>query len=75
MLLLLLALFTYAQLVMVQIIYIFFYRLLLAALHFNQNGSREVTRTMDGEVLCGSLPKVPQRWLVVRPVKEKPSYG
>ncbi|KAK9960334.1 hypothetical protein ABG768_008195 [Culter alburnus] len=42
-------------------------RLLLAALHFNHNGSREVARTRCVMFLKGGY--------VVRPIKEKPSYA
>ncbi|KAG1944833.1 hypothetical protein F2P79_014357 [Pimephales promelas] len=51
-------------------------RLLLAALHFNHNGSREVARTSDGEA-CYAVryPRFRKGGWVVRPVKEKPSYG
>ncbi|XP_048054275.1 uncharacterized protein LOC125273057 [Megalobrama amblycephala] len=51
-------------------------RLLLAALHFNHNGSREVTRTSDGEV-CYAVryPRFLKGGYVVRPIKEKPSYA
>lgn len=51
-------------------------RLLLAAMHFNHNGSREVARTSDGE-LCYAVryPRFRKGGWVVRPVKEKPSYA
>ncbi|KAG1959839.1 hypothetical protein F2P79_005978 [Pimephales promelas] len=51
-------------------------RLLLAALHFNHNGSREVARTSDGEA-CYAVryPRFRKGGWVVRPVKEKPSYA
>lgn len=54
----------------------FHYRLLLAALHFNSNGSREVAQTSDGE-LCYAFrfPRFRKGGWVVRPVKEMPSYG
>uniref|UniRef100_A0A671TX43 Uncharacterized protein n=1 Tax=Sparus aurata TaxID=8175 RepID=A0A671TX43_SPAAU len=51
-------------------------RLLLAALHFNSNGSREVAQTSDGEVYYAvRYPRLRKGGWVVRPVKEKPSYG
>ncbi|XP_056455475.1 uncharacterized protein LOC130389635 [Gadus chalcogrammus] len=51
-------------------------RLLLAALHYNHNGSREVARTHDGEVQYGvRYPRFRKGGWVVRPVKEKPSYA
>lgn len=54
----------------------FYYRLLLAALHFNSNGSREVAQTSDGEVYYAvRYPRFRKGGWVVRPVKEKPSYG
>ncbi|XP_030205821.1 uncharacterized protein LOC115538274 isoform X2 [Gadus morhua] len=50
-------------------------RLLLAALHFNSNG-RDVALTSEGEV-CYALryPRFRKGGGVVRPIKEKPSYG
>ncbi|XP_010793701.1 uncharacterized protein isoform X1 [Notothenia coriiceps] len=51
-------------------------RLLMAALHFNHNSSREVARTSDGEVryaVC--YPRFCKGGWVVRPIKEKPSYA
>ncbi|XP_078025289.1 uncharacterized protein LOC117260943 [Epinephelus lanceolatus] len=51
-------------------------RLLLAALHYNNNGSREIARTSDGEACFAvSYPRFRKGDCVVRPVKEKPSYA
>ncbi|KAL7394959.1 hypothetical protein ABVT39_007745 [Epinephelus coioides] len=49
--------------------------LLLAALHFNNNGSREIARTGDGEACYAvSYPRFRKGDCVVCPFKEKPSY-
>ncbi|KAJ4928894.1 hypothetical protein JOQ06_004516 [Pogonophryne albipinna] len=51
-------------------------RLLMAALHFNHNSSREVARTSDGEVRYAvRYPRFCKGGWVVRPIKEKPSYA
>ncbi|KAF3842820.1 hypothetical protein F7725_001669 [Dissostichus mawsoni] len=50
--------------------------LLMAALHFNHNSSREVARTSDGEVRYAvRYPRFCKGGWVVRPIKEKPSYA
>ncbi|KAJ4922275.1 hypothetical protein JOQ06_021619, partial [Pogonophryne albipinna] len=50
--------------------------LLMAALHFNHNSSREVARTRDGEVRYAvRYPRFCKGDWVVRPIKEKPSYA
>ncbi|KAK7877112.1 hypothetical protein WMY93_032192 [Mugilogobius chulae] len=50
-------------------------RLLLAALHYNQNSSREVARNPDGEVRYAvRYPRFRKGGWVVRPIKENPSY-
>lgn len=50
-------------------------RLLLAALHFNNNSTREVHRTSDGEVSYAvRYPRFRKGHWVVRPIKETPSY-
>ncbi|XP_077089989.1 uncharacterized protein LOC143741602 [Siphateles boraxobius] len=50
-------------------------RLLLAALHFNNNGDRDSARTNDGEVRYAvRYPRFRKGGWVVRPIKEKPSY-
>ncbi|XDV25561.1 hypothetical protein PO909_029461, partial [Leuciscus waleckii] len=50
-------------------------RLLLAALHFNNNGDRDVARTNNGEVRYAvRYPRFRKGGWVVRPIKEKPSY-
>lgn len=52
------------------------YRLLLAALHFNNNGNRDVARTSEGEARYAvRYPRFRKGGWVVRPIKEKPSYG
>ncbi|KAI4820487.1 hypothetical protein KUCAC02_028464 [Chaenocephalus aceratus] len=51
-------------------------KLLMAALHFNHNSSREVARTSDGEVRYAvRYPRFCKGGWVVRPIKEKPSYA
>ncbi|XP_059377044.1 uncharacterized protein LOC132113246 [Carassius carassius] len=51
-------------------------RLLLAALHFNSNGNRDVARTSEGEVRYAvRYPRFRKGGWVVHPIKEKPSYG
>ncbi|KAK1888602.1 54S ribosomal protein L37 mitochondrial [Dissostichus eleginoides] len=50
--------------------------LLMAALHFNHNSSREVARTSDGEVRYAvRYARFCKGGWVVRPIKEKPSYA
>ncbi|KAK9977233.1 hypothetical protein ABG768_019054 [Culter alburnus] len=52
------------------------YRLLLAALHFNSNGNRDVARTSEGEARYAvRYPRFRKGGWVVHPIKEKPSYG
>ncbi|KAI4805509.1 hypothetical protein KUCAC02_010119 [Chaenocephalus aceratus] len=51
-------------------------KLLMAALHFKHNSSREVARTSDGEVRYAvRYPRFCKGGWVVRPIKEKPSYA
>ncbi|XP_048035479.1 uncharacterized protein LOC125260979 [Megalobrama amblycephala] len=51
-------------------------RLLLAALHFNSNGNRDVARTSEGEARYAvRYPRFRKGGWVVHPIKEKPSYG
>ncbi|XP_067281531.1 uncharacterized protein [Pseudorasbora parva] len=50
-------------------------RLLLAALHFNSNGNRDVARTSEGEGRYAvRYPRFRKGGWVVHPIKEKPSY-
>ncbi|KAJ4947427.1 hypothetical protein JOQ06_009462 [Pogonophryne albipinna] len=50
--------------------------LLMAALHFNHNSSREVAQTSDGEVRYAvRYPRFCKGGWVVRPIKAKPSYA
>lgn len=52
------------------------YRLLLAALHYNSNGNRDVARTSEGEARYAvRYPRFRKGGWVVHPIKEKPSYG
>lgn len=51
-------------------------RLLLAAIHFNYNGNREQARGSNGEELFAvQYPRFRKGECVVRPIKEKASYG
>uniref|UniRef100_A0A8C1RTG5 Uncharacterized protein n=1 Tax=Cyprinus carpio TaxID=7962 RepID=A0A8C1RTG5_CYPCA len=51
-------------------------RLLLAALHYNFNANRETARRSDGtEKFCVRYPRFRKGACVVRPIKEKASYG
>ncbi|XP_065121196.1 uncharacterized protein [Paramisgurnus dabryanus] len=51
-------------------------RLLLASLHYNFNAIRETARRSDGtEKFCVSYPRFRKGAYVVRPIKEKASYG
>lgn len=48
----------------------------MAALHYNNNGSREVACTAGGEEYYAvRYPRFRKGGWVVRPIKEKPSYG
>ncbi|KAK0135730.1 hypothetical protein N1851_028407 [Merluccius polli] len=50
-------------------------RLLLAVLHFNENGDRDVSRTNSGEARYAvRYPRFRKGGWVVRPINEKPSY-
>jgi len=52
------------------------YRLLLAALHYNSNGNRDVAQTSEGEARYAvRYPRFRKGGWVVHPIKEKPSYG
>ncbi|KAL0984617.1 hypothetical protein UPYG_G00144210 [Umbra pygmaea] len=51
-------------------------RLLLAALHYNFNANRETARKSDGaEKYCVRYPRFRKGAYVVRPIKQKASYG
>lgn len=53
-----------------------FYRLLLAALHYNYNGSREVAQTSGGVAKYAvQYPRFRKGEHTVQPIKQKASYG